>query len=431
MELKNKYKFLGLTAILALTGFFYIQKKKNRPFSQQIAEKIKGLFERIDSHFGGQQVEELNKSLINNEEFMEILQNAAKDFFDLKKVDEEISKVDFIGQLSIINKQINQLLEIRLVAQYVEKNSLRSVQEQIIQKLASQRVTKKQPIIQFGDAAMEFLIFVQCSFLHLLHEVENTLQELTNPQKIVSLNCYLMCILDYLNKLLAKYPNLRNLVAIVMLEKIGSNQFNFDFQHECKDLYYTKGIKDCKILNSCDCCIFELLSRYISIFQTSVQKDLFEFFKCNQLFQTHEHLLQMGKILFKNTFYLGGQLSQDQLYYIDTFSPLHGLLIEATSNSSVQEELLKSEEFGVNIQYLEKVINSHENPFLNKLLASLIDMYAITYPLFYNLNALKQIINEDQKIESILSTFFGVLLNLENRETYDSNKCITIYEIRK
>ncbi|CAD8190774.1 unnamed protein product [Paramecium pentaurelia] len=422
MKSKDNYKILGLTVFLAATSYYYLQKRKNRPLCQKIADKFQSSYDKIESYFYGKGIEELNRSLLNNQEYMQILQQAENDFFDLQIVYEEISKVDFIRELSIINKQNNQLLEIRLVAQYVEKNSLRLVQQQIIEKLASQRMTIMQPNIQFGDSTIQFLMFVQCAFLRLIYEVENVLKIKNNNHQIIRHNFILKCILDYLNKKLTDYPNLKNLVAIVMLEKIGSNQFCFEFYHDCKDLYYTKTIEDCQCLQSCDCCIFDLLTRYISIFQLSVQKQLFEFIKCNQLFQTHEHILQMGKILLKNIFYLGGQLNQNQLCYYDTFSPLHNLLIEATSNKSIQEEILKSEEFRVSIQYIEKVIKSNENSFLNNFLDSLIDLYAIIYPLFYNQNALKSVINDDVKIKSILSTFFGVLLNLETRDTYTSNK---------
>ena len=59
----------------------------------------------------------------------------------------------------------------------------------------------------------------------------------------------------------------------------------------------------------------------------------------------------------------------------------------------------------------------------------MIDVYTISYPIFYNEKALKQIMSDDEKIKSTLSTFFGVLLNLESRDTYDSNKCINIIKI--
>ncbi|CAD8117234.1 unnamed protein product [Paramecium sonneborni] len=416
-----KYSLCGITALASLS-YLYTLQEQNRPISLKIAQKLKSLFEKIDSHFYEKSAQEMTQLIRNNEEFVRIIFEVAKDFFDLKTLNEEISQINFIRQLSTINQQTNQLLEIRLVAQYISKNSLRLVQEQIIQKLATQRVTIIQADMQFGESTENFKKFIKCSFLSLINKVENVLQDLSSAQRIVSVNFYLMCLLDYFNQILTIYPNLRNLFAIVMLEKIGINQFSFEFYHECKDLYYSKAAKNCQSLQSCDCCIFDLLSRYISIFQSPAQQKLFDFIKCNQLFQTREHLLEMGKILFKNIFYLGGQLSEDTLHYIDTFSPLQILLIEATSNSSIQEALIKSEEFGINIQYLEKVINTHESPFLNRLLASLIDVYAIAYPLFYNIDALKQIISDEEKIKSILSTFFGVLLNLESRDTYDSNK---------
>ncbi|CAD8169541.1 unnamed protein product [Paramecium pentaurelia] len=422
MDKKTKYKLLGLTALVGLTSFFYIQRERNRPIRQKMAQKFIGLQRKLDSYFQGKSAEEMIKLVTNNDEFVEMIQKEAGDFFDLKKIDEEISKIDFIRQLSTINQQINQLLEIRLVVQYIQKNSLRQVQEQIIEKLASQRVTIMQYNTQFGESIFNFQKYVQCSFLQLINELEQLLQDLRSPQRIVAVNYYFMCILDYFNNIFAQYPNLKNLVAIVMLEKIGSNQLCFDFYHDCTDNYYVNTVKTCQRLKSCDCCIFDLLCRYISIFQSPVQQKFLEFIKFNQLFQTQEHLLQLGTILFKNTFYLGGQLSEESLHFIDTFSPIHSLLIEATSNKSVQEGLLQSEEFGIVIQYLEKVINNHENPFLNRLLASLIDVYSIIYPLFYNESALKQIVKDEEKIKQILSTFFGSLLNLESRDTYDSNK---------
>ncbi|CAK57979.1 unnamed protein product (macronuclear) [Paramecium tetraurelia] len=425
MDKKTKYKLLGLTALVGLTSYFYIQKERNKPINQKMAQNFKGLQKKIDSYFSGKSAEEMIQLVRDNDEFVEMLQKEAGKYIDLQKIDEEISKIDFIRQLSTINQQINQLLEIRLVVQYISKNSLQLVQEQIIEKLASQRVTIMQSNTQFGEATINFVNYVQCSFLQLISELEKVLQDLQSPQRIVAVNFYFMCILDYFNNILTKYPNFRNLIAIVLLEKIGQNQFGFDFQHDCRDLYYANTVQTCQKLNACDCCIFDLLCRYISIFQSPVQQKFFEFMKCNQLFQTHEHLMQMGQILFKNTFYLGGQLGEDSLHFLDTFSPLFGLLIEATSNKSIQEGLLKCEEFGIVIQYLEKVINNHENQFLNRLLASLIDVYSIIYPLFYNESALKQIANDEEKMKQILSTFFGALLNLESREMFDSNKCIT------
>lgn len=88
--------------------------------------------------------------------------------------------------------------------------------------------------------------------------------------------------------------------------------------------------------------------------------------------------------------------------------------------------MAESEEIFVHFSYIERVINSHDYAFLNKLLHNLIHNYIISYPLFYNLESLNLLLRSDEKTKSIISTFFGVLLSLETRENYDSNKRIYI-----
>ncbi|CAD8097225.1 unnamed protein product [Paramecium primaurelia] len=416
MDMKVKL-FGGLAATFAASAIYLFFKENNKSLNQKMFEQIKKLKKYIENHFYECTKENLSQKLEDRKDFINLLNEVASNFFDIDRVNDEISRHPYFKQFAGVNQQVH-LFNQEYTSFYLRKNSLDAVQNGLNIIVSKHRLLKQeQP--QLSENTQKFINYFYLVLINLVKLIEETLLDLEDKHALIQMNFYLAGLLDQIEQILKQYPWLSNLFGIALLGQLQLNDPQIGFGHQCDDNFFNTKIEDPNINQNCKCLIFDALIRYISLITPTLQKKFITILVDYQIISTKDHLIKLGQILLKNQFFLNSQISKEEMYYATDVSVFNHLLIQAIAYKEVRQELIKPDLLDLYFLYTERVIAQNNPKFIAKILTSLIASHVMIYPLFGDEDVLSQMINNEKQQTLVVVHFLGLLLILETKDTID------------
>ncbi|CAD8190674.1 unnamed protein product [Paramecium pentaurelia] len=416
MDMKVKL-FGGLAATFAASAIYLFFKENNKSLNQKMFEQIKKLKKYIENHFYECTKENLSQKLEDRKDFINLLNEVASNFFDIDRVNDEISRHPYFKQFAGVNQQVH-LFNQEYTSFYLRKNSLDAVQNSLNFIVSKHRLLKQeQP--QLSENTQKFINYFYLVLINLVKLIEETLLDLEDKHALIQMNFYLAGLLDQIEQILKQYPWLSNLFGIALLGQLQLNDPQIGFGHQCDDNFFNAKIEDPNINQNCQCLIFDALIRYISLITPTLQKKFITILVDYQIISTKDHLIKLGQILLKNQFFLNSQISKEEMYYATDVSVFNHLLIQAIAYKEVRQELIKPDLLDLYFLYTERVVAQNNPKFIAKILSSLIASHVMIYPLFGDEDVLSQMINNEKQQTLVVVHFLGLLLILETKDTID------------
>ncbi|CAD8199684.1 unnamed protein product [Paramecium octaurelia] len=416
MDMKVKL-FGGLAATFAASAIYLFFKENNKSLNQKMFDQINKLKNYIENHFYECTKENLSQKLEDRKDFINLLNEVASNFFDIDRVNDEISRHPYFKQFAGINQQVH-LFNQEYTSLYLRKNSLDAVQNGLNIIVSKHRLLKQeQP--QLSENTQKFINFFYLVLINLVKLIEETLLDLEDKHALIQMNFYLAGLLDQIEQILRQYPLLSNLFGIALLGQLQLNDPQIGFGHQCDDNFFNAKLEDANSNQNCTCLIFDALIRYVSLITPTLQKKFITILVDYQILSTKDHLVKLGQILLKNQFFLNSQISKVEMYYATDVSVFNHLLIQAIAYKEVRQELIKPDLLDLYFLYTERVIAQNNPKFIAKILSSLIASHVMIYPLFGDEDFLSQMINNEKQQTLVVVHFLGLLLILETKDTID------------
>ncbi|CAD8117327.1 unnamed protein product [Paramecium sonneborni] len=416
MDMKVKL-FGGLAAAFAATAIYSFFKENNKTLNQKMFDSIHKLKNYIQNHFYECTKENLSQKLEDRKDFINLLNEVASSFFDIDRVNDEISRHPYFKQFAGVNQQVH-LFNQEYTSFYLRKNSLDTVYNSL-NFIVSKHKLHNQEQPQLSENTQKFINFFYLVFINLIKLIEETLLDLEDKHILIQMNFFLAGLLDQIEQILRQFPLLSNLFGIALLGQLQINDPQIGFGHQCDDNFFNSKIEDTNSNQNCKCLIFDALIRFISLITPTLQKKFITILVDYQILSTKDHLIKLGQILLKNQFFLNSQISKVEMYYANDVSVFNHLLIQATAYKEVRQELIKPDLLDFYFLYLERVIAQNNPKFVAKLLTSMIASHVMIYPLFGDEEILSQMINNEKQQTLIIVHFLGMLLILETKDTMD------------
>ncbi|CAK58034.1 unnamed protein product (macronuclear) [Paramecium tetraurelia] len=416
MDMKVKL-FGGLAATFAASAIYLFFRENNKSLNQKMLDQINKLKNYIENHFYECSKENLSQKLEDRKDFVNLLGEVASNFFDLDRVNDEISRHPYFKKFAGVNQQAH-LFNQEYTSFYLRKNSLDAVQNSVNFIVSKHRlINQEQP--QLSENASKFINFFYLLLIYLVRLIEETLLDLDDNYALIQMNFLLAGLLDQIELILKQYPLLANLFGIALLGQLQLNDPQVGFGHQCEDNFFNAKIEDTNSNQNCKCLIFDALIRYISLITPILQKKFITILIDHQILSTKDHLVKLGQILLKNQFFLNSQISKVEMYYATDVSVFNHMLIQATAYKEVRQELVKPDLLDLYFLYTERVVAQNNPKFIAKILTSLIASHVMTYPLFGDEDILSQLLNNEKQQTLIVVHFLGMLLILETKDTVD------------
>ncbi|CAD8113470.1 unnamed protein product [Paramecium sonneborni] len=413
-----KVKILGgLAAAFAATAIYSFFKENNKTLNQKMFDQIHKFKNYIDNHFYECTKENLSKKLEDRKDFVNLLNEVASSFFDIDRVNDEITRHPYFKQFAGVNQQVH-LFNQEYTSFYLRKNSLDTVQNSLNFIVSKHKLlNQEQP--QLSENTQKFINFFYLLFINLVKLIEETLLDLEDKNTLIQINFFLAGLLDQIELILRQFPLLSNLFGIALMGQLQINDPLIGFGHQCDDNFFNSKIEDTNSNQNCKCLIFDAFIRFISIITPTLQKKFITILVDYQIISTKEHLIKLGQILLKNQFFLNSQISKEEMYYAIDVSVFNHLLIQATAYKEVRKELIKPDLLDQYFLYLERVITQNNPKFIAKILTSIIASHVMIYPIFGDEEILSQMINNEKQQTLIIVHFLGMLLIMETKDTID------------
>ncbi|CAD8194622.1 unnamed protein product [Paramecium octaurelia] len=416
MDMKVKL-FGGLAATFAASAIYLFFKENNKSLNQKMLDQINKLKNYIENHFYECSKENLSQKLEDRKDFVNLFGEVASNFFDIDRVNDEISRHPYFKKFAGVNQQAH-LFNQEYTSFYLRKNSLDAVQNSINFIVSKHRlINQEQP--QLSENTSKFINFFYLVLIYLVRLIEETLLDLDDNYALIQMNFFLAGLLDQIELILKQYPLLANLFGIALLGQLQLNDPQVGFGHQCEDNFFNVKIEDTNSNQNCKCLIFDALIRYVSLITPTLQKKFITILIDHQIVSTKDHLVKLGQILLKNQFFLNSQISKVEMYYATDVSVFNHMLIQATAYKEVRQELIKPELLDLYFLYTERVVAQNNPKFIAKILTSLIASHVMTYPIFGDEEILSQLLNNEKQQTLIVVHFLGMLLILETKDTID------------
>ncbi|CAD8169475.1 unnamed protein product [Paramecium pentaurelia] len=416
MDMKVKI-FGGLAATFAASAIYLFFKENNKSLNQKMFDEINKIKKYIENHFYECTKENLSQKLEDRKDFINLLNEVASNFFDIDRVNDEISRHPYFKQFAGVNQQVH-LFNQEYTSFYLRKNSLDAVQNSLNFIVSKHRLlNQEQP--QLSENTSKFINFFYLVLINLVKLIEETLIDLEDKHALIQMNFFLAGLLDQIEQILKQYPLLSNLFGIALLGQLQLNDPQIGFGHQCDDNFFNAKIEDTNINQNCKCLIFDALIRYVSLITPTLQKKFITILIDYQILSTKDHLIKLGSILLKNQFFLNSQISKVEMYYATDVSVFNHMLIQATAYKEVRQELIKPDLLDLYFLYTERVVAQNNPKFIAKILTSLIASHVMIYPIFGDEEILSQLINNEKQQTLVVVHFLGMLLILETKDTID------------